>query len=447
MSDCLEAIENLDGKINAYVTVNEKAMEEAKAADGQKRGKDKPLLGIPIAVKDLFLTVGIRTTASSKVLENFMPQFDSTVVRLLKEAGAIIIGKTNTDAWAHGSSTETSDFGTSKNPWNLDYSPGGSSGGSGAAVMADMCLAAIGSETAGSIRIPAAWNGCVGLKPTYGRVSRYGEVAMGSSLDCPGPMTKTVEDAALLLEILGKKDPYDATTAPEPTQKYSEFLGKDLKGMKIGVAKEYFVDEMNPEAKKLVEESIEVLKDLGAKIEMISTMDPKYAISVYTVIQRSEVSSNLSRYDGIRYGGTRDLMGQEAKRRIMLGTYSLSTGYADKYYKKAQKVRTLFINDFERLFKKYDLIIGPSSPGPALKVGASKGAAIFGEIVDMLMEPSTIAGLPGINVPCGFVDGMPIGLDLFAPQFKEGLVLQAADAYERATDWHKMKPELSYGKK
>lgn len=425
VEDCLKAIRKYDSKINAFLTVNFQA---------------KP--GLPVAIKDNFLTEGLRTTASSKILNNYLPQYSATVVKRLEATGAICLGKTNMDAWAHGSSTETSDYGPTRNPWNLDYLPGGSSGGSAAAVAANMCLAAIGSETAGSIRGPAAWCGVVGLKPTYGRISRYGIIAMGSSLDCSGPITKTVEDAAILLEILAGSDPFDATTSPQPVEKYTKYLRQEVKNLKIGLAEDYLLPDMEREVKDLIKQAAKELEKLGAKVEPIKTLDPRYAIGVYTIVQRSEVSSNLARYDGVRYGYGRDFFGEEAKRRIMLGTFTLSAGYQDKYYKKAQKIRTLYIKDFEKLFKKYDLILGPTLPGPALKVGATKGQAMFGEMADVLVEPSTIAGLPGISVPCGFVNGLPIGLDIFGPQFSEGLVIQAAYAYEQATDWHTRKPKL-----
>lgn len=446
VSDCLKAIKKRDPFLKAYITLNAKALEEAKAADAKRNVAKGPLEGIPIAVKDNFLTEGLCTTASSNVLRDYIPQYSATVVRLLKEAGAIILGKTNMDAWAHGSSTETSDFGPTKNPWDLNHLPGGSSGGSAAAVVADLCIAAIGSETAGSIRQPAAWSGCVGLKPTYGRVSRYGVIAMGSSLDCPGPLTKTVEDAAVLLEVLAGKDAYDATTSPWPKEAYREEINRGVKELHIGIAKEYLLPSLRQEVKALILNAGKVLASLGAHVDEVKTLDPRYAIGVYTLIQRSEVSSNLARYDGIRYGFGRSAFGEEAKRRIMLGTFALSAGYQDRYYKKAQKVRTLYVKDFERLLRSYDLIIGPTSPGPAQHVGASQGKAMFGEMEDVLVEPSTIAGLPGISVPCGFVDGLPIGLDILGPQFSEKKILQSAYAYEQATEWHKHKPAFTYEK-
>ncbi len=434
---CLDQINKHNKKINAYLAINGKALDEAKKAD-----LSKPLGGIPIAVKDNFLTLGLPTTASSKILENYMPQYESTVTQKLKSAGAIILGKTNMDAWAHGSSTETSDFGPTLNPWNTGYLPGGSSGGSAAAVAANMCIAAIGSETAGSIRQPAAWCGVTGFKPTYGRVSRYGIIAMASSTDSPGPLTKTVGDSALITQIIAGPDPFDATTSPLPVGDYSNFKFP-ISNLKIGVAKEYLVEQMRPEVKKVILDAVKKFEELGAQVEEVSLLPPKYSIGVYTIIQRSEVSSNLARYDGIRYGHDRSFFGDEAKRRIMLGTYSLSSGYYDQYYSKAQKVRTLIIKDFEKTFSKFDLIIGPTSPGSALKVGASIDSPMFGELEDMLLEPSSIAGLTSISVPCGFIDGLPIGLQIIGPQFAEELVLQAAHSYQQATDWHVQKPQLS----
>jgi len=401
---CLDQIEKIEKNIHAFVTINEKVLEDSKVRDNQK--KKGKLHGIPFVIKDNFLTKGLRTTASSKVLDDFIPQYSATVFNKLMNEGIVLLGKTNMDAWAHGSSTETSDYGATRNPWSIDHLPGGSSGGSAAAVVCDMTIAAIGSETAGSIRQPAAWSGCVGLKPTYGRVSRYGVIAMGSSLDCPGPMTKTVEDSALILDVLAGKDPYDSTTSPRKTDNYSSFIGKGIKGLKIGIASEYLLPEMRKEVKDLIVSSGKVFEKLGAKVDFVKTMDPTLAIGVYTIVQRSEVASNLSRYDGIRYGNDRTFFGTEAKRRIMLGTFSLSQGYADKYYKNALKVRRLFIEDFEKIFKKYDLIIGPTSPGPALKVGASKDQPMFGEMEFQAFRESVFLAdsLTGFQLVLIFLD-------------------------------------------
>lgn len=445
---CLDQIKKLEGKLNAFVTVTEKeALEQAREADKLiLSGQDLPLLGIPIAIKDNFSTQGIKTTASSKVLEDYIPPYDATVVKKLKDAGMVLVGKTNMDAWAHGSSTETSDFGATRNPWNTNHLPGGSSGGSAAAVAADEVIAAIGSETAGSIRQPASWCGVIGLKPTYGRVSRYGVIAMGSSLDSPGPITKTVEDSALILEVLAGKDEMDATTSPLAKWDYLKNLNKSIKDIRIGISSEYFIKGIDKEVEDAVKKAILKLINLGAKEEDIKLFDPKYAIDVYTIIQRSEVSSNLARYDGIRYGFGRDRFGQEAKRRIMFGTYALSSGYYDQYYNKAQQVRTVIIDDFKKAFEKVDVIIAPTSPSLALPVGATKDATMFGEIADVLVEPSSIAGLTGINIPVGMSkSGLPIGMQIIGPQFNEEFVLSVANTYEKETQdesWRKETPKL-----
>lgn len=416
--------------LNVYLAVNDQAASQAE------KQIQSPLKGLPIAVKDNFCTTDLPTTASSTLLDGFKPTYDSTVTQKLKAAGGVIIGKTNLDAWAHGSSTETSQYGRTLNPRNLDYLPGGSSGGSAAAVAADLCLAAIGSETAGSIRQPAAWCGVVGLKPTYGRVSRYGVVAMASSTDSPGPMGKTVEDTALLLNYIAGHDPYDGTTSPQTIPNFTATIDKGIKGLKIGVM--YLDIEGLESIRPHYEAVIKVMQELGAEVELVQAMDPHYAISVYTVVQRAEVSSNLARYTGVRYGSDRSHFGPEAKRRIMLGTYTLSKGHTDQYYNQAQKVRTLFRQDFEKLFESFDVLISPTSPGFAKKIGASEGAAMFGELEDMLLEPTSITGNPGINVPCYHdpATNLYLGLNIMAPLWREDLVIQVGDAYEKATKWN-----------
>lgn len=437
--DCLSQIKKVDPSLNAFVSTFEKeALKQAETAD-----ISLPLGGIPIAIKDNFLTKNQLTTASSKLLDNYLPQYDATTIQKIKAAGAIILGKTNMDAWAHGSSTETSDFGTTKNPWNQEHLPGGSSGGSAAAVAADETIIATGSETAGSIRQPASWCGVVGFKPSYGRVSRYGIIAMKSSTDSPGPLGKTVDDTADLLEIISGHDPRDATSIDENPWEKPQPLAT-LKGLKLGLPLCYFPKEISPDVKKSILTAAEIFKKLGAEIiELSDVLDPKYSIAVYTILQRSEVSSNLARFDGIRYGHDRSFFGQEAKRRIMLGTYSLSSGYYDAYYTKAQKVRTLICQDFDKQFAKVDALIGPVSPTTALKIGASEGQAMFGEIQDMLVEPSSIAGLPGISLPCGFdSQKLPIGLQIIAPQKREDLVYQIAKIFEDKTDYHLPRPTL-----
>lgn len=446
--DCLDRIKKTEPQINAFVTViEEHALNDAQKADQLlAKGTDLPLLGIPIAVKDNFCTEGVKTTASSKVLDTFIPPYDATVVKKLKDAGMVMIGKANMDAWAHGSSTETSDYGASKNPWNTDFLPGGSSGGTAASVAANQVIAGIGSETAGSIRQPASWCGIVGLKPTYGRVSRSGVIAMGSSLDSPGPITKTVEDSVTILQILAGKDSLDATTSPREVPNYLSGLENNIEGIVIGISEDYFTG-VDPQVQQAVKDALIVLEKLGATIKTIKLFEPKYAIAVYTILQRSEVSSNLARYDGIRFGNDRSFFGDEAKRRIMLGTYTLSAGYYDAYYKKALQVRTLIIEDFNKAFNTtngVDVVIGPTSPSTALPVGSSKNHPMFGEMADILVEPSSIAGLPGINVPCGISkEGLPIGMQIIGPQFAEERIVNVAYQYEQATEWHTHKPKLA----
>lgn len=389
---------------------------------------------LPLAIKDNFCTRNIRTTASSKVLDNFIPPYESTVTQRLIDSGFSTIGKTNMDAWAHGSSTETSDYGPTKNPWDITRSPGGSSGGSAAAVSAYLAPAAIGSETAGSIRQPAAWSGVIGLKPTYGRVSRFGVIAMGSSLDCPGPFTINVSDAAYLLQIIAGKDEYDATSASIKVDDYLGYL-KLKKQYTIGIAQDYF-EGIDEDVKSAVMRVIDILKKNGHRIKKIKLISPKYAISVYTIIQRAEVASNLSRYDGIRYGNSREYFGQEAKRRIMLGTFVLSYGYYDAFYKKAQKVRTLIIEDFKKAFKEVDMILAPTTPVTALKLGEFEKYPFFGEMMDVLNEPGAVAGLPAINFPVGLdKNNLPIGAQLMGRWFEEKEILNLSYQLEKETDF------------
>ncbi len=397
---------------------------------------DLPLAGAPLVLKDNISTKNIRTTASSTLLDDYQPPFNATLVEQLQQAGASVIGKSNLDAWAHGSSTETSQYGRTLNPRNPDYLPGGSSGGSAAAVAANMCAAAVGTETAGSIRQPAAWCGVVGFKPTYGRVSRYGVIAMASSTDSPGPITKTVQDAAILLNHMAGHDRHDSTTSPQPIPDFTLNLNQSIKNLRVGILYQGIkgLDIVSPH----IQQAGQVLESLGAQVDTVEAMDPRLAISVYTVVQRGEVSSNLARMDGIRFGNDRSYFGDEAKRRIMLGTYTLSKGYADQFYNTAQKVRTLFMQDFARLFKDFDVLISPTSPSFAKKVGATAEAAMFGELEDMLLEPSSITGLPGVSVPCyrDKTTNLFLGLNIVAPMWREDLVIKVADAYEKATSWN-----------
>ncbi len=412
--------------LNAYLTF----------IDDKPKGSDPSLalFGLPLAVKDNFCTKDIRTTASAKVLDDFIPQYESTVTRKLKEAGAVFLGKTNMDAWAHGSSTETSDYGPTKNPWDTTRAPGGSSGGTAAAVSAYLAPGGIGSETAGSIRQPASWCGIVGLKPTYGRVSRYGVIAMGSSFDCPGPMTQTVEDAAFLLQTIVGKDPYDATTSETKVPEYSKQM-KEKRKLRFGLPEEY-MKGLDAEVEKKILESVAVLEKMGHSIKKVSLLDPKYSISVYTILQRAEVSSNLARYDGVRFGNGRSAFGKEAKRRMMLGTYTLSHGYYDAFYKKAQKIKTLIINDLQRVFLDVDLIMAAPTPMTALKLGEFEKYPFFGETMDILNEAAAVAGTPAISVPCGLdKNGLPVGLQFMGNYFDEGLLLNAAYQFEQETNF------------
>lgn len=420
-------IQKYNPSLNAFLTI----VKPNDEAGEKKRGV---LEGIPLAYKDNFCTREIRTTAASKILDSFIPPYSATVVERLDGEGAINLGKTNMDAWAHGSSTETSDYGPTKNPWDVKRAPGGSSGGSAAAVASYLVPLAIGSETAGSIRQPASWCGVVGLKPTYGRVSRYGVIAMGSSLDCPGPITISVEDAALILHIIAGKDPYDATTVDTQSESYHTQLSKKDK-FTIGIAEEYLEGATN-EVKKSFQQTIEIFKKMGHNIKKIKLLEPQYAISVYTIIQRAEVSSNLARYDGIRYGTNRKYFGEEAKRRMMFGTYTLSHGYYDEYYKKAQKVRTLIIEDFKRVFKEVDFIAAPTTPTTALQLGEFEKYPFFGELMDVLNEAAAVSGIPALSIPIGLdTKHLPIGLQLMGNYLKESDLLNLAFQFEQETNF------------
>lgn len=419
-----ERIRKYNPGLNAYLTT----------VSGFEKIQEGFFAGIPVSVKDNFCTKGIQTTASSYLLKDFIPPYDATVVERLKKAGAHIIGKTNMDAWAHGSSTETSDYGPTKNPWDTSRAPGGSSGGSAASVAAYLAPASIGSETAGSIRQPAAWCGVVGLKPTYGRVSRYGVIAMGSSLDCPGPLTLTVEDAALLLSEIGGNDSFDATSSQERIPNYREEM-KQKKIFRIGIPEEYF-EGNDPDVKHAVENAVKIFQKMGHEVSRVKLIHPKYAISVYTIIQRAEVSSNLARYDGIRYGKNRLSFGNEAKKRIMLGAYTLSHGYYDAYYKQAQKVRTLIIEDFKRIFQDVDVIVSPTTPVTALRLGEFEQYPFFGEMMDVLNEPAAVAGIPAINIPVGLdKNNLPIGMQIMGNYFDEASILNLAHQFEKETDF------------
>jgi aspartyl-tRNA(Asn)/glutamyl-tRNA(Gln) amidotransferase subunit A len=449
----------VEDRIRAYVTVTrEKALEMAERSDEElAAGGGRTLSGIPVAVKDNMCTKGVLTTCASKILSNFIPPYESTATAKLLENGYVLPGKTNMDEFAMGSSTENSGFHTTRNPWDTDRIPGGSSGGSAAAVAADECIAALGSDTGGSIRQPASFCGVVGLKPTYGRVSRYGLVAFASSLDQIGTITKNVADAAILMNIISGRDPQDSTSAPVDVPDFTALLGKDVKGLRIGIPKEYFVGGLDPEVEQAVHNAVKNYEALGAVPVEISLPHSGYAVAAYYVLATSEASSNLARYDGVKYGMRvegKDLLdmymksraagfGQEVKRRIMLGTYTLSSGYYDAYYKKAQQVRTLIKNDFERAFSDVDLIVTPTAPTPAFRAGEKTDDPLQMYLADIFTISVNLAGVPAISIPCGFTTGnLPVGLQLIGRHFDEGLLLKASYAFEQSTDWHKRKPDL-----
>ncbi|PKL52096.1 MAG: Asp-tRNA(Asn)/Glu-tRNA(Gln) amidotransferase GatCAB subunit A [Nitrospira bacterium HGW-Nitrospira-1] len=452
-------IDAVEGRIRAYVTITqEKALEMAEQSDKERAaGNKKTLSGIPIAIKDNICTKGILTTCSSRILSNFIPPYESAVTAKLLENGYVLSGKTNMDEFAMGSSTENSGFHATKNPWDTDRIPGGSSGGSAAAVAADECIAAFGSDTGGSIRQPASFCGVVGLKPTYGRVSRYGLVAFASSLDQIGPITKNITDAAILMNIISGRDPRDSTSAPVSVPDFTSGLGKDIKGLRIGVPQEYFIEGIDPEVGQSVRNAIKHFESLGAVPVEISLPHTGYAVAAYYVLATSEASSNLARYDGVKYGFRaegKDLLdmymnsraqgfGPEVKRRIMLGTYTLSSGYYDAYYRKAQQVRTLIKGDFDNAFKTVDLIVTPTSPTPAFKAGEKTDDPLQMYLADIFTISVNLAGVPAISIPCGFTSGsLPIGLQLIAGHFDEAALLRASYAYEQSTEWHKRKPNL-----
>lgn len=450
-------ISAVDSNIKAYLTVLEDEAKEKLYGLKSKDTTDKPLLFIPLAIKDNLCTKGIRTTCASKILENFIPPYESTVTHRLLEAGAVFVGKTNLDEFAMGSSTENSGFFTTRNPWDTERVPGGSSGGSAAAVASHQCIAAIGSDTGGSIRQPAAFCGVVGLKPTYGRVSRYGLVAFASSLDQIGPITKTVEDSAILMNIISGHDPLDSTSADIDVPDYTSAIAGDIKDIKIGIPDEYFGEGLDEEVESSVRKAIEVLEELGAKTVPINLPHTGYAVATYYILATSEASSNLARYDGVKYGfraDANDLMemytetrskgfGAEVKRRIMLGTYALSAGYYDAYYKKAQQVRTLIKQDFDTAFRNVDVILTPTTPTPAFRVGEKISDPLQMYLNDIFTISVNLAGTCAISVPCGFSsENLPIGLQIIGRPFDEMTILKVASAYEGETDWHKRRPPL-----
>ena len=456
----IKRIERVEKDIHSFITLTkDDALKQAEDIDNKiKAGKDLPLLGIPLAIKDLICIRGVRTTCGSKILSNYIPPYDATVIKKLSDSGAVFLGKLNMDEFAMGSSTETSHFGVTRNPWNLDVIPGGSSGGSAASVSADECAGSLGSDTGGSIRQPASMCGITGLKPTYGRVSRFGLVAFASSLDQIGPMTKDVTDTAILMNVISGRDPLDSTSADLPVPDFTKSLLNNVKGLKIGIPKEYFVEGMDGDVEKSVRDAVELFKKLGAEIKEVSLPHTDYAVSAYYVIAPAEASSNLARYDGVKYGyrtdNSKNLLsmykktreegfGAEVKRRIMLGTYTLSSGYYDAYYLKAQKVRTLIKKDFDDAFKNCDILITPTAPTSAFKIGEKFDNPIQMYLSDIFTISVNLAGVPAISIPCGFSkDGLPIGLQIIGRHFDEETIIRAAYTFEQNTDYHTKRPKI-----
>lgn len=458
VQEAIERIKSLDDKYNAFITLNEEeALKAAEESDKKGYSLDRPLQGIPLGIKDNIVTEGLKTTAASKILYDFVPIYNATVMDKLEAAGAITIGKTNLDEFAMGGSTETSYFGTSKNAWDTERVPGGSSGGSAAAVASGEVVAALGSDTGGSVRQPASFNGIVGIKPTYGRVSRWGLIAFGSSLDQIGPLTQTVEDSAILLEAISGHDENDSTSGEVEVPHFVEEMKQGIEGLKVAVPKEFFSEGVEEGTKKVVREAIEKLKELGAQVDEVSLPHLKYGVPSYYIISSSEASSNLERFDGVRYGYRTDEFksledlyvktrtegfGRETKMRIMIGTFSLSSGYYDAYFKKAGEVRNVIRQEFENIFKDYDLIVGPVTTSTAYKIGEQVDDPIKMYTADLLTVPVNLAGLPGMSLPAGFDDkGLPVGMQLIGDYFDESTIFRAAYAFEQATDYHTKHPE------
>ena len=455
----LVRIEALDPALRAFVTLTpERALADAARADALRAaGEERPLLGVPLAIKDVLSTTGVETTCASRILRGYVPVFSATVVERLEAAGMVLLGKTNMDEFAMGSSTENSGFFETRNPWNTDRVPGGSSGGSAAAVAARLAAGALGTDTGGSIRQPGAFCGLAALKPSYGRVSRYGLIAFGSSLDCPGPLARTVEDVARILQAIAGYDARDSTSVPADVPDYTAALTGDVRGLRVGIPREYFIEGIQPEVEQAVRAAVAHLESLGAQPVEISLPHTSYSLPTYYIIAPAEASANLARYDGVRFGlrvdkgelwptykATRGQgFGAEVKRRIMIGTYVLSAGYYDAYYGKAQAVRTLIKQDFDQAFEQVDVIATPTAPTTAFELGANTADPLQMYLADVFTLPASLAGVPGLNVPCGFDSaGLPIGLQLIAPAFREDLLLRAGHAYEQSTDWHTRRPPL-----
>jgi aspartyl-tRNA(Asn)/glutamyl-tRNA(Gln) amidotransferase subunit A len=456
---CLDRIDAVEDQVQSFLTITpEIALAQAAVADRMlASGESGSLTGIPVQIKDVMCTEGVPTTCASRMLENFVPVYNATVVEKLINQGAVMLGKGNMDEFAMGSSCENSAFHPTHNPWDLERVPGGSSGGAAASVASGETIFALGSDTGGSVRQPASLCGVVGLKPTYGLVSRYGLIAFASSLDQIGPVGRSVQDCALVLNAIAGHDPRDATSVARDQQDYTATLGQDIKGMRLGVPEEYFIDGMEPGTRNAIDEALAKLEYLGAIIKPVSLPTTRYALACYYIIAPSECSANLARYDGVKYGysyqDTSDMwealektreygFGPEVTRRVMLGTYALSSGYYDAYYLKAQKARTLIRQDFDRVFQEVDALVTPTSPVTAFKIGEKTGDPVQMYLIDVCTLPVNIAGLPGLSVPCGFSDGLPVGMQLIGPNFSEGILLRTAHAYEAATEWSSARPTL-----
>ncbi len=456
---CLDRIDAVEDQVQSFLTLTpEIALAQAKEADRMlATGEGGPLTGVPVQIKVVMCTEGVLTTCASRMLENYVPVYNATAVERLMGQGAVMLGKGNMDEFAMGSSCENSAFHPTLNPWDLDRVPGGSSGGAAASVAAGETIYALGSDTGGSVRQPAALCGVVGLKPTYGLVSRYGLIAFASSLDQIGPVTRSVADCAVVLNAIAGHDPRDSTSVAQAPRDYTAGLGQDIKGLRLGVPEEYFVDGMEAGTRQAVEEAVAALEGLGASVRPVSLPTTRYALACYYIIAPSECSANLARYDGVKYGysyqGTDDLweamektreygFGPEVTRRVMLGTYALSSGYYDAYYLKAQQARTLIRQDFDRVFQEVDALVTPTSPVTAFKIGEKTGDPVQMYLIDVCTLPVNIAGLPGLSVPCGFSDGLPVGMQLIGPHFSEDTLLRVAHAYESVTQWSEARPEI-----
>lgn len=455
----LDRIRAYDGKVKAYITVTEdEALQAAQAADDRRRsGEDGSLLGLPLAVKDVLVTEGVETTCASKILKGYIPPYTATSVQRLFDAGAVLLGKTNTDEFAMGSSTENSAFFTTRNPWGLEHVPGGSSGGSAAAVAARLAPVALGTDTGGSVRLPASYCGVVAIKPTYGRISRYGLVAFASSLDSVGTFGQTVKDAASALQVMAGHDFRDSTSLNAPVPDYMQDIDKGIKGLRIGIPKEFFGSGIQPEVEEAVRTAISQLEQLGATIKEVTLPNTEYAIATYYLIATAEASSNLARYEGVRFGVREDKptlwdtyrttrgegFGPEVKRRIMLGTYALSSGYYDAYYLQAQKVRTLLRHDYDTAFEEVDVLVGPTAPSTAFKIGEKVNDPLEMYLSDIFTVTANMVGICAMSVPCGFDNAqLPIGLQIIAPSLQEGIMMRVGNAYEQATNWHTQHPAL-----